>query len=872
MNKQQLAAKIWAGANGLRGKIAAATYKDYMLGFMFYKYLSNKEIYYLKNNNYYTDEDIKTILFEPTDENDSLYKDKEQTYNLCNENLGYFISYNNLFSTWYNMRSDFSVKNVTEGLSAFNRNINKNFKKVYEGIFDTLSKGFISFGEDEGSRSKAVKKLINIINDIPMDGSEDYDVLGFVYEFLLKNFAANAGKAGEFYTPHEVSLIMSEIICNHLKDKKEISIYDPTSGSGSLLINIGKYASKYIKNPNGVKYYAQELISDTFNLTRMNLIMRDIIPSNIIVRNGDTLAGDWPFFDEENEYDPVFVDACSSNPPYSQTWTPSDVNDKRFKEYGLAPKSKADYAFLLHNLYHLKNDGIMTIVLPHGVLFRGGEEAEIRKQLIEKDNIETIIGLPANIFYGTGIPTLIMVLKKKRENSDILFIDASKGFIKDGNKARLRDRDIKKIVDTVLNRQTIEGFSRLVKKEEIVKLNEYNLNIPRYVNSNKSELTSDLYASIFGGIPNYEIDLLNNYWNEFPSLKGEIFITDNKTPYSSLKTENIKLTIENNNEIKDFKKKYEESLKELPLFLKTELIDNLENVDIKLEDNVISNKLLEISRNFKIVDFYDLYELFIEKRSEISLDLEALQSDINSFNKIEPIKSYKKNNKTKEMEEFTEREDGKIFSFDFIKDNFFKDLSDEIINLENELNGLNEGKNNLLENIDPNDKEALLKEDSEDIDSKKLKTEISKINKLLKEGKEFEEDSYEDIIIKINVINNNISKLKKILKKNSVDLNNKCRDFITNITIETGKEILYRKWILSLMDNLYKISSILINNLEKEITKLNKKYENRLIDIDNDIEKTSNELSKMLDELNANEFDSLGLKEFKKLLGGNDNE
>lgn len=215
---------------------------------------------------------------------------------------------------------------------------------------------------------------------------------------------------------------------------------DPTSGSGSLLINIGKSVAKFMENENNIKYYAQELKQNTYNLTRMNLVMRNILPDNIVTRNADTLEDDWPFFEDSDPvgtYNLLPVDAVVSNPPYSQNWNSTDKEtDPRYADYGLAPKGKADYAFLLHDLYHVKSDGIMTIVLPHGVLFRGGEEGEIRRNLIEKDKIDAIIGLPANIFYGTGIPTIIMVLKQKRSDNDILIIDASKGFVKEGKNNR----------------------------------------------------------------------------------------------------------------------------------------------------------------------------------------------------------------------------------------------------------------------------------------------------------------------------------------------------------------------------------------------------------------------------------------------------
>ena len=404
MNKQQLAAKIWESANQMRSKIEANEYKDYILGFIFYKYLSDKQVSYVTKEGM-TAEDIQALS-----ENDA------ETMEYVKSNLGYFIAYDNLFSTWVDPKTDFDESNVRDALSAFSRLIHKNHKKLFEGIFTTLETGLSKLGESAPKRTKAISDLLHLIKEIPMNGNLGYDVLGYIYEYLIEKFAANAGKkAGEFYTPHEVSLLMSEITAHELKDKDKIEIYDPTSGSGSLLINIGSSVAKYAKSKDDIKYYAQELKQSTYNLTRMNLIMRGILPDNITTRNGDTLEDDWPYFDESNpldSYQPLYVDAVVSNPPYSQKWDPENKeNDPRYARFGLAPKTKADFAFLLHDLYHLKPDGIMTIVLPHGVLFRGGEEGEIRKQLIENNHIDAIIGLPSNIFFGTGIPTVILVLK-----------------------------------------------------------------------------------------------------------------------------------------------------------------------------------------------------------------------------------------------------------------------------------------------------------------------------------------------------------------------------------------------------------------------------------------------------------------------------
>lgn len=356
MNKQQLAAKIWESANQMRSKIEANDYKDYILGFIFYKFLSDKQVQFLLQN------DFDNELISKVSEADT------DTVKFVQDELGYFIAYDNLFSTWVNDGKDFDIAYVRDALSAFSRLINPDHKDLFDGIFTTLETGLSKLGESAAAQTKAAMSLIHLINDIPMKSKQDYDVLGFIYEYLISHFAANAGKkAGEFYTPHEVSVLMSEIMAEHLKNRKDIQIYDPTSGSGSLLINIGQSVEKRLDAQNNIRYYAQELKQNTYNLTRMNLFMRGILPNNIITRNADTLEDDWPI-DNEKTHEPMRVDAVVSNPPYSQKWDPEFKNkDPRYAPFGLAPKTKADYAFLLHDLYHLKPDGIMTIVLPHGV-------------------------------------------------------------------------------------------------------------------------------------------------------------------------------------------------------------------------------------------------------------------------------------------------------------------------------------------------------------------------------------------------------------------------------------------------------------------------------------------------------------------------
>ena len=860
MNKQELASKIWALANDLRGKVSAATYKDYMLGFLFYKYLSDKEEKYLIEELEFTREELKEVT-----------EDDDRLKNNCMNNLGYFIAYKNLFSTWVDLDVDFSIENVTVALSAFDRFIGKGYKKVFNGIFTTLSTRLTDLGTTDPDRTKNSRDIIKLVKTIPTDNREDYDVLGFIYEYLLKNFAANAGKAGEFYTPHEASLIMAEIIAYNLKGEDRISIYDPTSGSGSLLINIGQAVSKYLGNKNKVKYYAQELIPETYNLTRMNLVMRDIEPSNIVARRGDTLDKDWPYFedgDPDATYDYLQVNACCSNPPYSQPWEPR--SDARFDDYGQAPKSKADYAFLLHNLYHLKSDGIMTIVLPHGVLFRGGDEAKIREKLVKKHNIETIIGLPANLFYGTGIPTIIMVLRKNRQADDILFIDASKGFIKDGNKNKLRQRDIRKIVDTVIAREkSVDHYSRLVGYDEI-RQNEFNLNIPRYVDSNVPEIPHDIYASMFGGIPNDELngDKFKRFWDKFKTLKNELFESE-AIPYSQVKTDKVMEVIENNAEVKAFIEEHKNQFTYLHEFLENELLNNVDSLHINSEEMKIAESIKSHISKDNIVDYYDCFEALDTVWQDVILDLEIVKEQgFEAAKCVDEVKVLKKDSKTKKLEEKVVGYDGRLIPFALVQKNYFSEEADKVATLENNLSCFNSEKDELLGSIDPNDKEGLLKPESEDIDSKKLTAKISEIKKQLKRGAEFDEDSYENILLNIDATNEKIKKAKKELKTAKEGLNQKTENKIKSLTDKEIYDLLVMKWINPICKGINDLSIKLIKNLEKDIKELCKKYETTYIDIDRQINDTENSLSSLIDELEGNEYDMKGLEQLKTLLKG----
>ena len=811
MNKQALAAKIWESANRMRSKIEANEYKDYILGFIFYKFLSDNEVRYLKSIDW-TDEFLPEVT-----------EDDKETVKNVQQNLGYFISYNNLFSTWLKKGADFTVSDVTDALGAFNRLINPYHKRVYDKIFNTLETGISKLGDGKGaaSQTKAIRELIDLIKDIPMDGKQDYDVLGFIYEYLISNFAANAGKkAGEFYTPHEVSLLMSEIIARHLKDRDHIEIYDPTSGSGSLLINIGHCATKYIGKENCVKYYAQELKQNTYNLTRMNLIMRGILAANIVTRNGDTLEDDWPYFEDEDPdatYKRLYVDAVVSNPPYSQVWDPTGKEtDPRFASYGLAPKSKADYAFLLHDLYHLKSDGIMAIVLPHGVLFRGGEEGTIRKNLIDQNNIDTIIGLPANIFFGTGIPTIIMILRKNRTNDDVLIIDASKGFEKEGKSNKLRACDIKKIVDTVSARQTVEN------------------------------------ASMFGGIPADELNAFQKYWDAFPALKSTLFTTENGAYYQP-SAEDLHSALLQDLDVQAWQKQYQGILKSFDAFMSKELIDQMMSVPLVKEEDVLSAELFSSMEGLPILDPYQSYQYLDTAWRKISQDLEVIQTEgPESIRKVD-IQTVSKGEKTS-----TELV-GRVLPFDLVQNALLADKVKTLQEVEDQLQEIGSSLESLLDDLDED-----VKESANFLNDAKNKFVSTAVNKTL--TAKAASDETLNVLKNVKKLLTEEKALKKEQKKGKEALEAETKKIIEHLSDDKSKTLVKHKWVDALLKDLEQQSDQL-EDFGKKLEALIQKYSITLSDLGEQIQQTEKELQGMLDDLTGSEFDEKGIAEFKKLLG-----
>ena len=918
MNKQQLAAKIWESANQMRSKIEANEYKDYILGFIFYKYLSDKQLSFARSEDF-TIADIRSLSEEDT-----------ETVEHIKTNIGYFMAYEHLFSTWIEQGRDFDVSDVRDALSAFSRLIHPNHKRLFDGIFKTLETGLSKLGDTAAKQTKAISELIQLIKDIPMDGRQGYDVLGFIYEYLISMFAANAGKkAGEFYTPHEVSLLMSEIVADHVKEKDTIQIYDPTSGSGSLLINIGHSIAKHMDDVNNIKYFAQELKENTYNLTRMNLVMRGILPNNIFTRNGDTLEDDWPYFDETdpiNSYNPLYVDAVVSNPPYSQKWdSEHKESDPRYSRFGLAPKSKADFAFLLHDLYHLKPDGIMTIVLPHGVLFRGGEEGTIRKNLIENNHIDAVIGLPPNIFFGTGIPTIVLVLKQKRTNTDVLIVDASKGFAKEGKNNKLRASDIKKICDTVIARESVPRYSQLVSKSEI-RTNDYNLNIPRYVDSSEPTKSWDIYASMFGGIPQSELDDFAAFWQAFPTLRDALF-TQSDTPYVESKVDDLALAVREHTEIASFNATFAAAFANFNGWLNTELIAQMLTLKIAQQEQRISETIFSRLESIPLLDKYHAYQLLDDQWQQIDIDLEILQTEgFDASRVVEPNMVLK--TKDGKKEEVQDGWKGHVMPFELVQTTYLSEeleslrtkeqqLKEIVANLEEIIGSLSEADGEYIVLNDANEKFAAnaikneLKEllsivETEEIralnaylylldaKAKKLEKEAfiqehaqvdwtqleanrdgtygkAKVNSYIVKlqcSVEFSEDSFAYKLIKASALLDEEKELKAEVRDEAAALHMLTKSTIEGLSDAQVHELLELKWICPLNAALHQLPTVLIDTLNAKLQTLADKYTITYADNARAIQQTEASLVDLIDELNGNAFDMQGLAEFKTLLKG----
>lgn len=485
-SKQQaeLHSKLWSMANDLRGSMDASEFKNYILGLIFYRFLSEKLVKYVTTKLLNQDK----ITYEKAWQNKE-YKEAIIEDLIKDSDCGYVIEPEYLFSNLIKMieTGNFDISILSKAISKLQDSTFGNASQHdFENLFEDMDLNSSKLGRGEAEKSKLIGTIMQKINDIDFEFEDtEIDVLGDAYEYLIGQFAASAGKkAGEYYTPQQVSNILAQIVTMDNKDIK--NVYDPTCGSGSLLLRVAKQKDVKVSS-----FYGQEKVSTTYNLARMNMLLHNVPFNRFDIYNGDTLEKPC------EQHMKMRFQAIVANPPYSANWSADAkfMDDERFSAYGkLAPKSKADFAFIQHMIYLLDDNGTMAVVLPHGVLFRGASEGIIRKYLVEDKNyLDAVIGLPANIFYGTSIPTCILVFKKCKKHDNVIFIDASKDFEPGKNQNRLRDEDIEKIIKTYKERKEVEKYCHLATMEEI-KENECNLNIPRYVDTFEEEEEIDLDA------------------------------------------------------------------------------------------------------------------------------------------------------------------------------------------------------------------------------------------------------------------------------------------------------------------------------------------------------------------------------------------
>ena len=688
-HQKELCNKLWAMANALRGNMEAYEFKNYILGMIFYYYLSDKTEKYMVN-----------LLKDDNISYEDAWNDDEYKAAIVEEalrDLGYIIEPEYLFRKMVKMveNRSFDIEFLQKAINALMEStIGNDSQEDFDGLFSDMQLDSTKLGHTVKDRSAVMAKIIASLDEINFSVDDTkIDVLGNAYEYLIGQFAATAGKkAGEFYTPSGPAELLCRLACLGLTDVKDAA--DPTCGSGSLLLRLKNYAN--VRN-----YYGQELTSTTYNLARMNMILRGIPYRNFNIYNGDTLEHDY--------FGDMKFRVQVANPPYSANWS-ADMHfmeDERFNEYGkLAPKSKADFAFVQHMVYHMDEDGRAVVLLPHGVLFRGAAEEVIRKHLIQKLNVlDAVIGLPANLFFGTGIPVCVLVLKRERNgNSDnILFIDASNDFEAGKNQNILRECDIDKIVETYEHRVDVDKYAHVATMQEI-KENGFNLNIPRYVDSSEAAEHWDVYASMFGGIPTAEIDEMSEFWTAFPALKKALF-TESGIPYVNVSTPDIKSAIKSHPDVVGFENAFNAAFSTFPAFLKEELIDRMGSIEISKAETVLSADIFERLKDIPLIDKYAAFQLLDDDWTGISIDLEMLQTEgFAATKKVDPnLVIKKKDGKDQEVQEGWV---GHIIPFDLVQATLLSTETDELHGLESRLAEIPSEYESILDEMTEEDKES----------------------------------------------------------------------------------------------------------------------------------------------------------------------
>ena len=800
VKKSQLYSSLWASCDKLRGGMDASQYKDYILTLLFVKYVSDK----------YKDDPYGAIA----------------------------IPEGASFEDLVNLKGDKNIGEKIDILIAKLAEANNLTGIINNAHFNDEAK--IGKGEE------MIDKLTGLISifqrpelDFKNNKAEDDDLIGDAYEYLMRNFATASGKSkGQFYTPAEVSRILAKVIDISKCKDKNATIYDPACGSGSLLVRAANEA------PFSLAIYGQEKDISTAGLAKMNLVLHNKASGEI--HSDNTFSDPW-YKDDNDETKLRKFDYIVANPPFSmKNWMDGLKPYGRFDDFDeMPPEKNGDYAWLLHIIKSMKNQtGKAAVILPHGVLFRGNAEETIRKNIINRHLIKGIIGLPANLFYGTGIPACIIVLDKENtENrTGIFMIDASHGFLKDGDKNRLREQDIYKIVTTFNSMIEVSGFSRFVPFDEIINKNSYNLNIPRYIDSTEKEDLQSIEAHLYGGIPQDDIDNIPHFWNVFPNLKNQIFGEYSKGFYKLLiQKDDVHKTISENIEFLEYNKKVNNTYNEWKKIVNP-VLTNLNSTDSNKEIILnLSEEILEKFSKLELLDKYDVYQVLLAYWNETMNDdvLLIIQDELgyNLAKITDDIKEEPKESKKAKKDSAKEKKpkepkiigwEGRLIPKQIVLDAFFALEQKEIEKAEEKLSQTESEFEEFIENnSDENGYFTDYMGDDEKIDSKKI---TSRVKLLTKEKKTQNEEykilnNYVDYESSIKSQKKHITELKKVLDDN-------CRNRYETFTDAEIKDLLVnRKWYKAIDDGIQNLYITVANHLTKRIVELYERYENTLSEL-----------------------------------------
>jgi type I restriction enzyme M protein len=799
IKKSELYSSLWASCDELRGGMDASQYKDYVLTMLFVKYVSDK------------------------------YANKKDS--LIEVPKG----------------ASFDDMVALKGQADIGDQINKKILKplfAANGLEGSIE--LADFNDDDklGSDKEKVDRLSKLIAifenpalDFRNNRAEDDDILGDAYEYLMQHFASESGKSkGQFYTPSEVSRVLAKVIDVHKAELPSYTVYDPTCGSGSLLLKVAE------ESPKGLTIYGQEMDIATKGLAIMNMWLHGI--PTAIIAGKNTISS--PQF-KEGEKQLKRFDFVVANPPFStKSWSNgiSPLNDEfhRFKEYGVPPEKNGDYAFLLHIVASLKSTGKGAVILPHGVLFRGGAEGEIRKNIIERKLIKGIIGLPTNLFYGTGIPACIIVLDKEgaATRSGIFMMDASKGFEKDGNKNRLREQDIHLIVDVFKRQQDVAKFARIVPNDEIEK-NEFNLNIPRYIDTQEEEDIQDLDAHLNGGIPNRDIDNLKEYWRVYPDLKKKLF-APLRDGYSQLKVETIavKETIFNHPEFVAYGKKLDKVFQLWHEDVRPVLEKINKQTKPKELIHEISELLLHHYENIDLIDRYDIYQHMMNYWNDIMKDDVYMLIADGWVAKVRRI--VEKNPRGKEVDKGWTCD---LIPKNLILTNYFQNELKAIEALEFEIEQIQSEITTLEE--EHGGEEGILADATND-KGKLTKVTVAKRLKEIK-GDKTEKEAF-DLLQTIEKHFEKLTLLNKKLKEQSIELDEKCLQQYGDLyDIEVKELVIEAKWMESIRGNIVGEIDAISQRLTSRIKELGERYDDTLGDIDASVKELESKVNEHLKKM-----------------------